>query len=121
MIETDRGRLIYGGSGMVGHPAQRYMAGSFPGQPVPMPYSHAAIAAAIQAPNNHILAQAGLAQYRFQDVYGLLAKQQQQSPLIPNQTTNTVAHSQQQDQPIGYGAFGVVWLVIFTLDYFTLE
>lgn len=101
---------------MVGHPAQRYMAGSFPGQPVPMPYSHAAIAAAIQAPNNHILAQAGLAQYRFQDVYGLLAKQQQQSPLIPNQTTNTVAHSQQQDQPIGYGAFGVVWSVLDPRD-----
>ena len=116
MIETDRA-LAYG-RGMVGHPAQRYMAGSFPGQHVPMPYSHAAIAAAIQAPNNHILAQAGLAQYRFQDVYGLLAKQQQQSPLIPSQTANTVPHRQPHDQPIGYVAFGVVWLVLIV--YFGL-
>lgn len=107
MIETDiLNYMLY--EGMVGHPAQRYIGSSYPGQHVPMPYTHAAIAAAIQAPNNHILAQAGLAPYRFQqDVYGLLAKQQ--SPIIANQTANTMAQSQQQDQPIGYGAFGVVW------------
>lgn len=92
---------------MVGHPVQRFIGATFPGQPVAMSYTHAAIAAAIQAPSHHILTQTGLTSYPYQqDIYGLLAKQQQHSPIVDQ--TNSVS-AQPHDHPIGYGAFGVVW------------
>lgn len=108
MIETHR--VAYS---MVGHPAQRLIGGSFPGQPMAMPYSHAALTAALQAPaNHHILAQAGLTGYDVINMghnvgYDTLSKQQP-SP-IEQQSANSAVPAQQQDHPIGYGAFGVVW------------
>lgn len=107
MIETSR--AVYG---MVGHPGQRFMNGSFPGQHMAaMPYSHAAIAAAIQTPSHHILAQAaGLSAFNYQqDIYGLLSKQQNSPPVEQSNSSTQSAQSQQHDHPIGYGAFGVVW------------
>jgi len=86
--------------GMVGHPGQRFVGGNFPGQSMALPYTQAALMAATQ-PSQNILAHGAL--YYPQDIYGLLAKQQH-SPLDQNTLTDS-----QQDHPIGYGAFGVVW------------
>ncbi|KAF6039340.1 NLK [Bugula neritina] len=77
-------------------------------------YTHSTIAAAIQNPSQHILAQNRLAAFSYQQdssFYGLLAKQQQHSPhAFIDQPTST-PRAPQQDHPIGYGAFGVVWSV----------
>jgi len=99
---------------MVGHPGQRFVGSSFPGQQMALGYTHSTIAAAIQNPSQHILAQNRLAAFSYQQdssFYGLLAKQQQHSPhAFIDQPTST-PRAPQQDHPIGYGAFGVVWYV----------
>lgn len=103
MIET-KGQVC---SGMVGHTAHRFVGATFPGQHLAMSYPHPALAAAMQTPSQHIL-QSGLTPYAYQqDIYGLLAKQQQNSPIMDQ--THSPQTAQSHDHPIGYGAFGVVW------------
>ena len=103
--------MIEAAYSMVGHPGLMVPGSSFPGQSVGMPYSRAMLTAGLQNPTNlHILAQAGLTHPELimgQKAYDLLY-QQQPSPVVSQPTNNTV-QSQQQDHPIGYGAFGVVW------------
>lgn len=107
MLETTRV-----GYSMVGHPGQRLIGNTFNAQPMALPYSHAALTAALQqAPSHHILAQAGLTRYDVlnnmsHNGYDVLQKQQH-SPMEQQQANST--SQTQQDHPIGYGAFGVVW------------
>ena len=102
---------------MVGHPAQRYAGNAISRQHLPYPYHHQAASHQLPVASQHILAPGVAPAYGLPpDIYhqSLISKHIQHSPEIPaeqHSPATSSSSSQEGDHPIGYGAFGVVWLV----------